>query len=94
MDINVLRNFYKAICTYVVSDFTVSDPATININQKAIDILNNRSGLIFSQIDESIFMCIVGDDYHIALMNDDESFNYTIFTRIERHDDSCTYVKN
>ena len=89
-----MRNFYKSIFTIYDPEFTIKNPSTIDINENVLSILFNKFGLDFIQIDSNLFMNIKDNNYHIVKVNDDESFNYTIFTRIERHDDSCTYVRN
>ena len=94
MDIISLRNFYKSIWTGIVNNFTVTDISALTINKKIIDILFKKFGFNFTQIDLNLFMAIENDNHHIIKVNDDESFDYTMFTRIERHDDSCTYVNN
>ena len=34
------------------------------------------------------------DTYHIVKVMNGQTFEYKKFTRIERHDDSCTYVEH
>lgn len=105
MDINSMRNFYKSIFTIYISDFNIKNPSTIKINENILSILFNKFKYTFTQIDSNLFMYIENNNYHIIKVdnvnnvnnvndaNYDLSFNYTIFTRIERHDDSCTYVR-
>ena len=86
MDINYLRECYKSICLTNPKQFTESDLSKLNQVKKF--------GNEFTQIDLDLYMYINNNEYHIIKVNDDGSYNYSMFTRIERHDDSCTYVRN
>jgi hypothetical protein len=94
MDITTLRNCYKSICHFYSNDFTVSDPSKLVEDKSITDILFRKFNFNFVQIDSNLYMHIENDNYHLVKVNDDKSIDYLMFTRIERHDDSCTYVKN
>ena len=94
MDVNSMRNYYKSIWFTNMPEFNVKDITSIVRNEKILTILSKKFGFEFTQIDSDLYMYIINDNYHIVKENDDESFSYMMFTRIERHDDSCTYVKN
>lgn len=91
--INSMRESYKSIWTSKIDDFTVQNPSELILNENLLSALFFTFGFKFTQIDTNLFMYIENDKYHIIKINDD-SYDYTIFTRIERHDDSCTYVRN
>ena len=93
MDIISLRNFYSGIwfgsTTFFVDDFT-----SLNTNKEILSDLFKKFGFEFTEIDSKLFMHVENDNYHIIRVNNNDSYDYTMFTRIERHDDSCTYVRN
>jgi len=92
--INSMRNSYKSIWTINMADFTVQNPSDLNLNEDVLAELFNKFGFKFTQVDSKLFMNVENDNYHIIRLNDVGSYDYTMFTRIERHDDSCTYVRN
>ena len=89
-----MRNSYKAIWTTNIDDFTIQNPSELNLNHNILNDLFNKFGFQFTQIDSKLFMNVENDNYHIIRLNGDDSYDYTMFTRIERHDDSCTYIRN
>lgn len=93
MDIISLRNSYSGIW-FVTTNFLVDDLSSLNTNNKILSELSSKFGFQFTEIDLNLYMHINNNNYHIIRVNDDGSYDYTMFTRIERHDDSCTYVKN
>lgn len=92
--INSMRNSYKSIWTINMADFTIQNPSELTLNQDVLVDLYNKFGFQYTQIDSKVFMHVENDNYHIIRLNDDGSYDYTMFKRIERHDDSCTYVRN
>ena len=93
MDIISLRNSYSGIW-FGSTKFLVDDFSSLNTNKEILLDLSKKFEFEFTQIDSNLYMHIKNDNYHIIRVNDDGSYDYTMFTRIERHDDSCTYVKN
>lgn len=93
MDIISLRNSYSGIW-FGSTKFVVNEFSSLNTNNEILSDLYNKFGFEFTEIDSNLYMHIKNDNYHIIRQNDDGSYDYTMFTRIERHDDSCTYVKN
>jgi len=94
MDINSMRSFYNSIWTFNTPNFIIDEPSNIVVNDKILSFLFNKFGFEFTQIDSNLFMALENNNHHIIKANDDGSFDYTMYKRIERHDDSCTYVKN
>jgi hypothetical protein len=93
MDINSLRNFYRGIW-FGTTKFIINDLSSLNTNSNILSDLFKKFGFEFTEIDLNLYMHINNDNYHIIRVNHDDSYDYTMFTRIERHDDSCTYVQN
>jgi hypothetical protein len=93
MDIISLRNSYSGIW-FGTTKFMVDDLSSLNTNSKILSDLFKKFELHFTEIDLNLYMHINNDNYHIIRVNEDDSYDYTVFTRIERHDDSCTYVRN
>jgi hypothetical protein len=93
MDIISLRNSYSGIW-FSSTKFMVDDLSSLNTNNKILSDLSKKFGFNFIEIDPNLYMYISDDNYHIIRVNNDGSYDYTMFTRIERHDDSCTYVRN
>jgi len=93
MDIISLRNSYSGIW-FGSTKFLVDDLSSLNTNNEILSDLTKKFGFEFTQIDSNLYINIENDNYHIIRVNDDGSYDYTMFTRIERHDDSCTFVKN
>lgn len=93
MDIISLRNSYSGIW-FGSTKFLVDDLSSLNTNSKILSDLSKKFELHFTEIDLNLYMHINNDNYHIIKVNVDGSYDYTMFTRIERHDGSCTYVRN
>jgi hypothetical protein len=93
MNILSLRNSYSGIW-FGTTKFMIDDFSSLNTNSKILSDLSKKFGFEFTQIDSNLYMHIENDNYHIIRVNDDGSYDYTMFTRIERHDDSCTFVRN
>jgi hypothetical protein len=93
MDVISLRNSYKGIW-FDITKFMINDLSSLNTNNKILSDLFKKFEFHFTEIDLNLYICIENDNYHIIRVNDDDSYEYSMFTRIERHDDSCTYVQN
>jgi hypothetical protein len=94
MDIKYLRECYESICIFNPSQFSISNIEILESDDEICKILFDKFNFQFTQIDSNLYMSIQNDNYHIIKVNEDKSFNYSMFTRIERHDDSFTFVKN